>query len=83
MSDDLVKQLRNKSSVFYEYVPWHEVDDKDLPDKAADRIEELEAKLEEALEMALEECGFRMFTDSYNNWWQERRNRVAELKGAK
>ena len=49
--------------------------------EAADMIEELEAKLEEALEMALDECGFRMFTDSYNNWWQERRNRVAQLKG--
>ena len=83
MSDDLVKQLRNKSSVFYEYVPWHEVDDKDLPDKAADRIEELEAKLEAALEMALDECGYLWRSESYNNWWQERHNRVAELKGAK
>ena len=43
MSDDLVKQLRNKSNVFYEYVPWHAFDDKDLLDKAADMIEELEA----------------------------------------
>jgi len=42
-----------------------------------------EVKLAEALEMALDECGFRYGTDSYNNWWQERRNRVAQLKGDK
>jgi len=49
----------------------------------ADRIEELEAKLAEALEMALDECGYLWRSESYNNWWQDRRNRVAELKGAK
>ena len=42
-----------------------------------------EAKLAEALEMALEECGYYWGSGSYNDWWQERRNRVAELKGAK
>jgi len=49
----------------------------------ADRVEELEAKLAEALEMALDECGYLWRSGSYNDWWQERRNRVAELKGAK
>ena len=47
------------------------------------RIEELEAKLAEALEMALDECGYLWRSESYNNWWQERHNRVAELKGDK
>jgi len=42
-----------------------------------------EAKLEEAIEMALDECGFRYGTDSYNNWWQERRITLAKLKGEK
>ena len=51
--------------------------------EAADMIEDLEAKLEEALEMALDECGYYWGSGSYNDWWQERRNRVAELKGAK
>ena len=49
----------------------------------ADRIEELEAKLAEALEMALDECGYLWRSESYNNWWQDRRNRVVELKGDK
>jgi len=54
-----------------------------LLDEAADMIEDLEVKLAEALEMALDECGYYWGSESYNNWWQERRNRVAELKGAK
>lgn len=45
MSEDLVKRLRDKSNIFYEYVPWHVFDIQDLLDKAADRIEELEADL--------------------------------------
>ena len=49
--------------------------------EAADMIEELEAKLEEALEMALDECGYLWRSESYNNWWQERRATVAALKG--
>jgi len=51
--------------------------------EAADMIEELETKLAEALEMALDECGYLWRSESYNNWWQERHNRVAELKGDK
>jgi len=51
--------------------------------EAADMIEDLEAKLEEALEMVLDECGYLWRSESYNNWWQDRRNRVAQLKGAK
>ena len=50
-------------------------------EEADEQIEKLEAKLEEALEMALDECGYLWRSESYNNWWQERRNRVSQLKG--
>jgi len=52
-------------------------------DKAAlkARIEELEAKLEKAVAMALEECPFQWGFKSYNDWWHERRTTLAELKG--
>ena len=46
-------------------------------------LKRTKAKLEEALEMALDECGYLWRSESYNNWWQERRNRVAQLKGEK
>jgi chromosome condensin MukBEF complex kleisin-like MukF subunit len=55
MSDDLrnnsniVKRLRNKSNVFYE-MSWPVLyDSENLLDTAAERIEELEAKLEKAV----------------------------------
>ena len=48
-----------------------------------ERIWVLEGKLAKALEMALDECGFRDGTNSYDNWWQERRASVAALKGEK
>ena len=47
----------------------------------ADRIEELEAKLAKAVELALVECPFRWGTPSYDKWWHDRRTTLAELKG--
>ena len=55
MSEDLVKRLRDKSNIFYEYVPWHVFDNKDFLDKAADRIEELE---KENFILAATQCPF-------------------------
>ena len=42
---------------------------------------ELEAKLAKAVEIALEECPFSWGTGSYNDWWYDRRDTLAELKG--
>ena len=47
------------------------------------QLKDLQAKLAKAMEMALDECGFRDGTNSYDNWWQERRASVAALKGDK
>lgn len=47
------------------------------------RIEELEAKLAKAVELALEECPFRWGTPNYNNWWRDYRTTLAELTGGK
>ena len=49
----------------------------------ADRIEELETKLAKAVELALEECPFRLGTPKYDNWWRDRRTTLAELTGGK
>ena len=48
-----------------------------------ERIWVLEAKLEKALDMALESCPFYWGSGSHNDWWQERRATVAALKGEK
>ena len=48
-----------------------------------DSIEELEANLAKALELALKDCPFQWGTGSYNDWWYERRAKVAELTGGK
>ena len=87
MSNDLVKRLRD-GTVFVAGVGGvsgviSEFKTDALCYEAADMIEDLEAKLEEALEMVLDECGYLWRSESYNNWWQDRRNRVAQLKGAK
>jgi hypothetical protein len=47
----------------------------------AHRIEELEAKLAKAVELALVECPFRRGTPSYDKWWHDRHTTLAELKG--
>ena len=46
----------------------------------ADRIEELEAKLAKAVEMALEECPFGYGTRKARDWWRNQRATLAELK---
>ena len=48
---------------------------------SAKRIEELETKLAKAVELALEECPFRLGTPKYDNWWRDRRTTLAELAG--
>ena len=46
-------------------------------------LEQTEAKLAKAVEIALEECPFAWGTGSYNDWWYDRRTTLAELKGEK
>ena len=81
--NDLVKRLRKRQEFEfidgYKRVEWE--DDDAL--EAADRIEELEAKLAKAVGLALEECPFRHGTPKYNDWWRHRRAALAELKGDK
>ncbi len=43
-------------------------------------LEQTEAKLAKAVEIALEECPFAWGTGSYNDWWYDRRTTLAELK---
>jgi hypothetical protein len=46
-----------------------------------ERIEELEAKLNEAMGLALNQCPFEYGTGGYDEWWQDRYKRLAELEG--
>ena len=46
-----------------------------------ERIEELEAKLNEAMGLALNQCPFEYGTEGYNDWWQDRYKRLAQLEG--
>ena len=69
--DNLVKRLRNGDH--FEKVVSAE--------QAADRIEELEAKLAKAVELAFDECPFRDGTGSYGDWWHYRRKELEALKG--
>jgi len=80
--EELEADLR-KTALDYLAAEWQAEEAYQAQLAAEARIEELEAKLAEALEMALDECGYLWRSESYNNWWQERHNRVAELKGAK
>ncbi len=45
------------------------------------RIEELEAKLNEAMGLALNQCPFEYGTGGYDDWWKDRYERLAELEG--
>ena len=46
-----------------------------------ERIEELEAKLNKAMGLALNQCPFEYGTRGYDEWWQDRYERLAELEG--
>ena len=46
-----------------------------------ERIEELEAKLNEAMGLALNQCPFEYGTGGYDDWWKDRYKRLAELEG--
>ncbi len=46
-----------------------------------ERIEELKAKLNEAMGLALNQCPFEYGTEGYDDWWQDRYKRLAELEG--
>ena len=45
------------------------------------RIEELEAKLNEAMGLALNQCPFEYGTGGYDEWWKDRYERLAQLEG--
>ena len=55
MTDDLVKEAREMASTQSDLSPYDCYDDSDLLTKLADRIEELEAELETAME-GLKQC---------------------------
>ena len=68
-NDPLVKQLREVvalAALCYE---------------AADMIEELDAKLKEAMGLALNQCPFEYGTGGYDDWWEDRYKRLAQLEG--
>ena len=76
MSDDLVERARHNANAD---IPHHA--SVSLIEEMADRIEELEAKLKEAMGLALNQCPFKYGTGSYDDWWQDRYERLAQLKG--
>jgi len=49
--------------------------------EAADMIEELGAKLNEAMGLALNQCPFEYGTGGYDEWWKDRYERLAQLEG--
>ena len=68
-NDPLVKQLRDcvaLAALCYE---------------AADMIEKLDAKLSEAIGLALNPCPFEYGTQGYDDWWKDRYERLAQLEG--
>jgi hypothetical protein len=46
-----------------------------------ERIEELNAKLKEAMGLALNQCPFEYGTGGYDEWWKDRYERLAQLEG--
>jgi hypothetical protein len=82
MSDDLVKRLRTPMKNVTVQACFKE------RNEAADRIEELEAKLakseallKKVVKMAYEPCPFGYGTEGYYDWWYNRHKLLAELKG--
>jgi hypothetical protein len=45
------------------------------------RADLAEAKLEEALDIALEECPYWPYSNSYSDWWHDRRVLIEKLRG--
>ena len=95
MSDDMVKQAIIDLQELVRCICSPALKDRNLhsPDcrgydasnvaLLSDRIEELEANLAKAVELALEECPFQWGTLGHNDWWHDRRTTLAELKGDK
>ncbi len=46
-----------------------------------ERIEELGLKLKEAMGLALNQCPFEYGTGGYDDWWEDRYKRLAQLEG--
>lgn len=46
-----------------------------------ERIEELNAKLKEAMGLVLNQCPFEYGTGGYDFWWQDRYERLSQLEG--
>jgi len=68
MSDDLVKQAREMAKYQEGYAPYDCCDDSDLLNELAERLEELEAKLEEllvvskrAVRLSLDHADFKLY----------------------
>jgi hypothetical protein len=83
MSDEeLVKRLRKLADDMEKHAApdWDEHED---VASAADRIEALKANLAKAIEIALEDCPYRDGTESWNDWWHDRRATLAEIEGEK
>lgn len=80
--EELVKRLRSMHWCVTTQTNGVGVSDDTVAPEAADRIEELEAKLAKAVKMALEECPFREGTGSYNDWWHDRRTTLAEIESS-
>ena len=78
MSDkELVKRLRDAVNGEHDMTP-HGADCL----QAADRIEELKAKLAKVVEMALEDCPYRDGTGWWEDWWHDRRATLAEIENS-
>ena len=57
--------------------------DCELLHDAADRIEELETKLDRALELAHDECHFQYGSGAYNDWRLDHESALEEIAPAK
>jgi len=85
-NDPLVKQLR-EGVVFVDLeaggvsVKISKLIIDALLHEAADMIDELDAKLKEAMGLALNQCPFEYGTQGYDDWWQDRYERIAQLEG--
>ena len=81
MARELVRGsiIEDAASQFIAQILKHAHDERVKPLRK--QVAALEAKLAQAMEMALEECPFRWGTPNYDNWWRDRRATIAEIKG--